>query len=79
MKDGGVKQNYITNSVILVSLSILISSCSSSPGLGGGGSVSSSSALSAATNYTSAYIGTLIYVPAGTFQYDTTSGDLERM
>ncbi len=37
---------------------------------------SSSSEPSTATNYTSPNIGTLIYVPAGAFQYDGTAGDV---
>ncbi|MGA2141418.1 MAG: SUMF1/EgtB/PvdO family nonheme iron enzyme [Brevinematales bacterium] len=35
------------------------------------------SSASATTNYSSANIGTLVYVPAGTFQYDSGAGDLD--
>lgn len=49
----------------LITLAIIIAPYSAAAG----------SLPSAATNYISANIGTLIYVPAGTFQYDEKPGD----
>jgi formylglycine-generating enzyme required for sulfatase activity len=69
-----MKRKMLFPGMMLI-LCVLIAACSTSPGSGGGGG-SSSSAPSAATNYTSANIGTLIYVPAGAFQYDGTASDV---
>ncbi len=64
-----MKKNWIVSG-ILITLNVLIASCSASPGSYGGGSSGS---------FSSDYVSAMILVPAGTFQYDGTPGDTNRI
>ena len=68
-------RNICFSGIFIAAMSFMIAACSSSPG-SGGAAVQAPVHASTGDYVSSPNIGTLTYVPAGEFQYDSTAADV---